>query len=45
MLRTACADTKRWHDKFGVPLRISVNLSALQLRQPNLVEVVQRVLR
>ena len=43
MLRTACADTKRWHDKFGVPLRISVNLSALQLRQPNLVEVVQRV--
>ncbi|MBK7147031.1 MAG: EAL domain-containing protein [Xanthomonadales bacterium] len=43
MLRTACADTKRWHDKFGCPLRISVNLSALQLRQPNLVEVVQRV--
>jgi len=43
MLRTACADTKRWHDKFGYPLRISVNLSALQLRQPNLVEVVQRV--
>jgi EAL domain-containing protein (putative c-di-GMP-specific phosphodiesterase class I) len=44
MLRTACADTKRWHDKFGVPLRISVNLSALQLRQPNLLEVVQRAL-
>lgn len=44
MLRTACTDTKRWHDKFGMPLRISVNLSALQLRQPNLVEVVQRAL-
>jgi len=44
MLRTACTDTKRWHDKFGMPLRISVNLSALQLRQPNMVEVVQRVL-
>ena len=44
MLRTACTDTKRWHEKFGMPLRISVNLSALQLRQPNLVEVVQRVL-
>jgi EAL domain-containing protein (putative c-di-GMP-specific phosphodiesterase class I) len=41
ILRTACADTKRWLDKFKLPLRVSVNLSALQLRQPNLVDVVR----
>ncbi len=45
MLRTACADTKRWHERFGHPLRISVNLSALQLRQTNMVEMVRNILR
>ena len=45
MLRTACADAKRWNDRFGHPLRVSVNLSALQLKQPNLVEMVASVLR
>jgi diguanylate cyclase (GGDEF)-like protein len=44
VLRQACVDTRRWHDRFGLPLRISVNLSALQLRQPNLAEVVRRAL-
>jgi diguanylate cyclase (GGDEF)-like protein len=45
ILRTACTDAKRWLDMFDVPLRVSVNLSALQLRQPNLVEVVSRALQ
>jgi diguanylate cyclase (GGDEF)-like protein/PAS domain S-box-containing protein len=44
VLRTACADTKRWHTRFGHPLRVSVNLSALQLRQTSLVETVRSVL-
>jgi len=44
VLRTACVETKRWQTRFGLPLRISVNLSALQLRQPNLVEIVRAVL-
>lgn len=44
MLRTALADTKRWHDRFRLPLRISVNLSALQLKQPNLKDIVARAL-
>jgi diguanylate cyclase (GGDEF)-like protein/PAS domain S-box-containing protein len=44
VLRQACVDTRRWRDRFGLPLRISVNLSALQLRQPNLTEVVRRAL-
>ncbi|HZP64768.1 MAG TPA: EAL domain-containing protein [Rudaea sp.] len=45
VMRTACADTKRWQARFGRELRVSVNLSALQLRQPNLVQVVASVLR
>ncbi|MEO8672448.1 MAG: EAL domain-containing protein [Tahibacter sp.] len=44
VMRTACIDTKRWQDRFGLPLRISVNLSALQLRQTNLVEIVRTIL-
>jgi diguanylate cyclase (GGDEF)-like protein/PAS domain S-box-containing protein len=44
VLRTACADTRRWQQRFRLPLRIGVNLSALQLRQPNLVAMVRAVL-
>lgn len=44
ILRTACADARRWIDKFGLPLRVSVNLSALQLKQPNLIDVVKSAL-
>ncbi|HET8897202.1 MAG TPA: EAL domain-containing protein [Rhodanobacteraceae bacterium] len=44
VLRTACADARRWQQRFRLPLRIGVNLSALQLRQPNLVAVVRQVL-
>lgn len=45
ILRTACADAKRWNDRFKHPLRVSVNLSALQLKQPTLVGLVGSVLR
>ncbi|MGB4860711.1 MAG: EAL domain-containing protein [Dokdonella sp.] len=44
VLRTACVDTKRWNDHFQLPLRISVNLSALQLKQTNLVQIVESAL-
>jgi diguanylate cyclase (GGDEF)-like protein len=44
VLRHAVFDTRRWQDRFGLPLRISVNLSALQLRQPNLIDVVKRAI-
>ena len=44
VLRTACADARRWQQRFRLPLRIGVNLSALQLRQPNLVAMVGSVL-
>ncbi len=45
ILRTACVDAKRWIDRSGLPLRVSVNLSPLQLRQVNLLEVVESALR
>jgi diguanylate cyclase (GGDEF)-like protein len=45
ILRTACVDAKRWIDRSGLPLRVSVNLSPLQLRQINLLEVVESALR
>lgn len=44
VMRTACAQTKRWQERFGLHLRIGVNLSALQLKQNNLVDIVRSVL-
>lgn len=44
ILRTACGDAQRWNLRFGHPLRISVNLSALQLRQPGMIDIVRTVL-
>jgi diguanylate cyclase (GGDEF)-like protein/PAS domain S-box-containing protein len=45
VMRTACADARRWQTRFGLNLRVGVNMSALQLRQPNLVDMVAGVLR
>jgi predicted signal transduction protein with EAL and GGDEF domain len=45
VLRAACFDTVRWQQKFNLPLRVSVNLSALQIKQPNLLAVVRDALR
>lgn len=43
VLRTACAQASAWQTS-GHPLRIAVNLSARQFRQPNLVETIRKVL-
>jgi diguanylate cyclase (GGDEF)-like protein len=43
VLRTACAQVKRWHDE-GLALRIAVNLSPRQFQQENLIEQVKRAL-
>ncbi|MET0934795.1 MAG: bifunctional diguanylate cyclase/phosphodiesterase [Luteibacter sp.] len=45
VLRTACAQAKAWEDTYGVGLRLGVNLSAVQLMQQNLAEVVANALR
>jgi len=43
VLRSACQYGKRWSD-LGLPIKISVNLSIRQLRQPNFVEQVNVIL-
>ncbi len=40
VLRTACADARAWQQRYGLRLRIGVNLSGVQLRQKNLSQVV-----
>jgi diguanylate cyclase (GGDEF)-like protein len=43
ILRTACANGARWR-RAGFDLRVAVNLSALQFKDPKLVETVLRAL-
>jgi diguanylate cyclase (GGDEF)-like protein len=47
VLREACRQMREWHREFtnGPPLYVSVNLSALQLRQPRFVDDVVRILQ
>jgi EAL domain-containing protein (putative c-di-GMP-specific phosphodiesterase class I) len=45
VLKTACAQTKRWHDRGYSDLFVAVNLSARQLHEPNFVEMVIDIIR
>ena len=45
VLRQACETAQRWRELSGWPLRIAVNLSALQLDRNDLIETVSRALR
>lgn len=45
VLRTACAQSKSWQEAGFAPLCLAVNLSARQFQQPNLTEVVVRILQ
>ncbi|MCB4756268.1 MAG: EAL domain-containing protein [Elusimicrobia bacterium] len=45
VLRQACQQSKKWQGEGWPHLRISVNLSALQFRQKNLIDLVTRVLK
>ncbi|MCO5397912.1 putative bifunctional diguanylate cyclase/phosphodiesterase [Ralstonia soli] len=45
VLRTACEQAVRWMREDGLTLRVSVNLSARQTRDPGLVDSVMQVLR
>ena len=44
-LQFACAENKAWQDAGLPPMCISVNLSARQFRQPELVEMIATILR
>ncbi len=44
VLRTACSQNKEWQAAGFPPIRVSVNVSGCQFRQPNLIETIRRVL-
>ncbi|GAB2794361.1 putative bifunctional diguanylate cyclase/phosphodiesterase [Dyella kyungheensis] len=44
VLRAACRHAQEWERRFGLGLRLGVNLSAVQLMQPNLLEMVSAAL-
>ncbi|WP_282939827.1 EAL domain-containing protein [Paenibacillus sp. RC67] len=44
ILYTACKQNKLWQEKGFPPMRVSVNLSARQIQQQNLVDYVRQVL-
>jgi len=45
VLRTACAQNRSWQAAGLPPIRVAVNLSARQLREPHLLEMIARVLK
>jgi diguanylate cyclase (GGDEF)-like protein len=45
VLRTACRQNKAWQDQGLSPITVAVNLSARQLRQPNLTAVIAKTLQ
>ncbi len=45
ILRTACQQAMTWQHTNHPPLRLAVNLSVCQLGQPNLVELIVKILR
>jgi len=44
VLRTACAQNKMWQEQGFAPVTVSVNISAVQFRSPQLIDSVARVL-
>lgn len=44
VLRNACLQNKQWQEAQLQPIRVSVNLSACQFKQKNLVEAIDRIL-
>jgi diguanylate cyclase (GGDEF)-like protein len=44
VLRTACSQNQAWQEAGMRPLRVAVNLSGLQFRQPGLVRAIARIL-
>lgn len=45
VMRTACRQAREWEQKYGLRLRLGVNLSAVQLMEPQLLDMVSSVLR
>jgi EAL domain-containing protein (putative c-di-GMP-specific phosphodiesterase class I) len=44
VLRESCLQARRWNDRYGIHVGVSVNVSSVQFRQEDFVDVVLRVL-
>jgi EAL domain-containing protein (putative c-di-GMP-specific phosphodiesterase class I) len=44
VMRTACKQAQEWEHRYGLRLRLGVNLSAVQLMEPKLLDTVVRAL-
>ncbi|TWT07948.1 EAL domain-containing protein [Planococcus sp. CPCC 101016] len=44
VLETACRQNKAWQDAGYLPIKICVNISTIQLQQPNFIQTVETVL-
>lgn len=45
ILKHACTQNKKWQEQGFPPVRVSVNLSAIQFKQRNLFDLIQEVLQ
>ncbi len=45
VLRTACTQNKGWQEQGYTPLRMAVNISARQFREPSFIKFVAKILR
>jgi diguanylate cyclase (GGDEF)-like protein len=45
VMKTACTAAKEWQDKYGIDIRIAINVSAAQFVQGNIVNFAQKVLQ
>jgi diguanylate cyclase (GGDEF)-like protein/PAS domain S-box-containing protein len=45
VMRTACAQTRKWHEAGLLPVKVAVNLSAQQFRHPDLVSMIGQILK
>ena len=45
VLRTACRQAQEWEKRYGLGLRLGVNLSAVQLMEPTLLSTIIKALR
>jgi EAL domain-containing protein (putative c-di-GMP-specific phosphodiesterase class I) len=44
VLRTACAQARRWHDSGLITVPVAVNVSGVQFRQPGFLALIRQVL-
>ena len=45
VLRKACSQMKAWRDRGAGPMRLAVNISAVQIHQSGFVDLVEKVMR